>query len=195
MNDILQTRQTLLKRIQIKDDNKSWEEFVGYYQKFIYMICRRMNIDHHDSEEIVQKVFIKLWNQIPEIEIDNFKRFRSWLCTVTGNTAKDFLRSKIRRYNRENKALNETLKKYTQPEIEEIAQEEWERFIVAEALLCVKTHFSEKVMKVFDALHNGVPVRKVAEQFDIPENTVAVYKRRVLAALCEEVRRLKNELQ
>jgi RNA polymerase sigma factor (sigma-70 family) len=154
-----------------------------------------MNLSHHDSEEITQKVFIKLWQQLPERDVINFSRFRSWLCVVTGNTAKDFIRSKSRRHDREVRAGDERYRNYTNPEIEKIAEEEWRTFIVTEAMMSVKNHFSRKIMDIFDALHKGASVAEVAETFDIPPNTVSVYKKRVLSALCEEVKRLDRELK
>ena len=80
MNDSFHTRQTLLKRVKLAQDEDSWSEFTHYYEKFIYLICRRMDLNHHDSEEVVQLVLIKLWKKLPEMESD-FKRFRAWLCT------------------------------------------------------------------------------------------------------------------
>ena len=55
-NDPCQTRETLLERIRNRHDEQSWEDFVYYYKQYIYIICRRMGLNHHDAEEIVQKV-------------------------------------------------------------------------------------------------------------------------------------------
>ena len=197
MDGNFNTRQTLLLKLQKENGTEeAWEEFVKHYQKFIYLICRRMDISHHDSEEIVQKVFVKLWQQLPEKDVLSFKHFRSWLCVVTKNEARDFLRKKIRRRGYEGKAGEEgVLKNYSQPDIEKIADEEWQTFIVAEAMGKVKQHFSKKIIDIFEALHKGASVRAVAEKFDLPPNTVSVYKKRVLSALCEEVKRLDKELK
>jgi len=197
MNSNFNTRQTLLLKLQREDGTEeAWEEFVHYYQKFIYLICRRMYISHHDAEEIVQRVFVKLWQQLPGKDVINFKHFRSWLCVVTKNEARDFLRKKIRRRGYENQAREEKIfKNYSQPEIEKMADEEWQTFIVAEAMGKVKQHFSKKIMDIFDALHKGASVNSIAKTFDLPPNTVSVYKKRVIAALCEEVKRLDGELK
>ena len=84
------TRETLLQRIRNRHDEESWEDFVYYYRQYIYIICRGMGVNHHDSEELVQKVMMKAWDKLPEFEYDKKKRFRGWLCMVTGNTVKDF---------------------------------------------------------------------------------------------------------
>ena len=93
------TRQTLLERIRIQKDDKSWEEFVLYYRHFLYIICRRMNLSHHDSEEVVQKILLKIWNAIDNFEYDKSKRFRSWLYSVTRNAVRDFCRKQTRDKN------------------------------------------------------------------------------------------------
>ena len=73
------TRVTLLMRVKNQHDDKSWEDFVFYYKKkFIYIICRKMGLNHHDGEEVVQKVLLKLWDKLPEFEYDQGSRFRGW---------------------------------------------------------------------------------------------------------------------
>lgn len=196
MDDVFKTRHTLLKRVQVNYDEQSWDEFVHYYYEFIYLICRRMDISHHDSDEIVQLVLVKLWKKLPEVDCSDFRRFRSWLCTITGCTAKDFIRSRISRYNNERQAGTEASEwSFTQPQIETIAEEEWENFILKQAMKNVQQNFSPQVMGVFDALHDGLTLNEVADKFDIPVNTVSVYKRRVIAAMCSEIRRLERELR
>ena len=91
-DNIYKTRETLLEKIKNKHDEASWEDFVFYYRNFIYILCRRMNVNHHDSEEIVQKVLLISWNKLPEFEYDKKQNFRGWLCQVTKNCVKDFFR-------------------------------------------------------------------------------------------------------
>ena len=65
METAFHTRQTLLQRVQDHSDENSWSEFVSYYQDYIYLICRRMKVSHHDAEELVQKTLLKLWQKLP----------------------------------------------------------------------------------------------------------------------------------
>ena len=60
------TRETLLEKIKDKHDEESWEDFVFYYKGFIYVVCRKMNLNHHDSEEIVQNVLLASWDALPD---------------------------------------------------------------------------------------------------------------------------------
>ena len=64
------TRETLLEKIRNRHDEASWEDFVFYYRQYVYIIWRGMNVNHHDSEEIVQKVMMKACDKLPELEYD-----------------------------------------------------------------------------------------------------------------------------
>ena len=60
MKETLSTRQTLLVRVQNQSDEKSWEEFAGYYRRYIYMVARNMRLSHHDAEDVLQRTLLKL---------------------------------------------------------------------------------------------------------------------------------------
>ena len=194
--DIYRTRETLLEKIRNKHDDESWEDFVYYYRKFIYIICRRMNLNHHDTEEIVQKVLLISWNKLPDFVYDDKKNFRGWLCHLTKNCVRDFYRV-ISRHNTkiEKAAAAESHNEITAlPDIEQIAEEEWTTYIASMALMNIKDKFSDKVIEVFKKLKNGESPAAVSEEMDIPRNTIAVYKKRVIAKLREEIKRLNHEL-
>ena len=191
-----QTRQTLLERIKVQHDEKSWEDFVHYYRHYIYIICRRMNLPHHDSEEIVQQVLVKLWEKLPEFDLDSRKRFRGWLCTVTGNCVKDYIR-KQKSLQKKHEAVTDEkcpLQKASLPDIEAIAEKEWQNYVASLALEKVKKNFSKQVFTIFEELNKGRSRMEVAEEQKLPPNTISVYKKRVVAALCSEIRRLEEEL-
>ena len=157
-----------------------------------------MSLNHHDSEEIVQKVLVKVWNTLPSFEYDKRKRFRGWLCQVSGNCVKDFYRHLKRQNNKiEQAALDEgynPMEKFSVPDIEELAEKEWETYIANMALNNIRDKFSDKVIEIFLKLSDGSSPKDISEQMNIPANTVSVYKKRITAKLCEEIRRLNIEL-
>lgn len=194
--DNYRTRQTLLEKIKNKHDDESWEDFVFYYRKFIYIICRRMNLNHHDSEETVQKVLLISWKKLPEFVYNDRKNFRGWLCQLTKNCVKDLYRVVHRHNNKLEKAAEAEITKdfNSLPDIEQIAEEEWTTYIASMALMNIKDKFSDKVLETFQKLKNGVSSTDVSEEMGIPRNTVNVYKKRVIAKLRQEIRRLNYEL-
>jgi RNA polymerase sigma factor (sigma-70 family) len=195
--DFCNTRETLLIRVKNQHDDQSWEDFVFYYKKFIYIICRRMGLKHHDSEEVVQKVLLKLWDKLPQFEYNKGDRFRGWLCMVTGNTVKDFFRSHKRAEERKVKAAdydhwNPGLT--TQPAVDKLVTKEWENYISNMALENIRPKFSENVIDIFLKSNQGKPVKELSAEIDVPVNTIYVYAKRVTAKLHEEIRRLCQEL-
>jgi len=192
------TRETLLERIRNQHDEKSWEEFVFYYRHYIYIICRRMNLGHHDAEEVVQKVLLKMWNKLPGFDYDKTRRFRSWLAQVTGNCVRDFFRYNKRQVDKVEKAGADASSFHADrtavPDVEKIAEKEWETYIANMALNNIRDKFSEKTISLFLELSGGETAQSLSGKFDIPANTISVYKKRVTAKLCEEIRRLNVEL-
>ena len=158
-----------------------------------------MKLNHHDSEEVVQKVLLKIWNKFPEIKHDRKKRFRGWLCQVTGNTVKDYYRQQNRRKKYHDEAAEDEswghLDSISVPEIEAIAEKEWTNYLANLALKNITPKFSEKVIDIFIKLSKGHTAKKLSEELGIPANTISVYKKRVVQKLHEEIRRLHSELE
>ena len=84
-----------------------------------------MDLNHHDAEEIVQKVLLVSWKKLPEFQYDNSKKFRGWLCDLTFMCVKDFYRA-VKRYNNKlkNASLNQQAFNFESnaTEIEKIAE-------------------------------------------------------------------------
>jgi RNA polymerase sigma factor (sigma-70 family) len=195
--DFCSTRVTLLMRVKDPDDEKSWEDFVFYYKKFIYIICRSMKLNHHDSEEIVQKVLLKLWEKLPEFEYQEGSRFRSWLYVFISNAVKEFYRSTARANERKEKAADLEHWKPSNSfnkEIEDKVEREWQNYISNVALENISSEFSDKVMDVFRKFNEGKPVKELSKELNLPTNTIYVYSQRVIKRLKKEISRLCHEL-
>ncbi len=193
------TRQTLLEKIRDKHDDASWEDFVFYYRQYIYVVVRGMNMNHHDADEIVQIVLLRVWEKLPSFKYDSQKgRFRGWLCTVTSNIVKNYLRSRKSQLNRIDKLQQKDeldyLNNISLPEIEKIASREWENYIANIAWKNIQGNFAEHVRECFLLMSDEVPVEEIAKKLGISESSVYVYKKRVLDKLFAEINRLENEL-
>ena len=189
------TRETLLAKLKNQHDDKSWEEFFYFYKNYIYAICRRMNLTHHDAEEQVQKVLMVVWRKLPDFEYDRKRTFRGWLSQVTHNHVLDFYRHTNRQNNKvKNATENTTSDQFLIADIDLIAEEEWKAYIATMALDNIRSKFSESVIDIFVRLSEGQSRTSVAEEFALPPNTISVYKNRVMAMMRKEIRRLYYEL-
>lgn len=199
MAKVYKTRVTLLYRVKNQLDEKSWDEFVGYYKNYIYIVARNMNLEHHDAEDILQRVLLKLWEKLPEFEYSTKKgTFRSFLCTIIRNMAIDLLKKKSRMMNDaqgEDKAnLKKYIEKVTLPEIEVIADREWKLFLANAAWEKVEKELTSKVKETYLMLLKGKSMDDVASTVGIQKNTVYVYKLRVIEKIQKEIKRLEREL-
>lgn len=199
MEDQYKTRATLIQRVQNQHDEKSWEEFVRVYRRYIYAIIRSMNISEHDTEDILQQVLINLWNSLPKMDYEKINRFRSWLSTVTKNCVTDFIRKRTRDANRLEKASKDDTLTYLAtirlPEIDAIAEREWEIHLTNMALDNIEPLFSGKAVAAFRLTLQGKSVEQIAAELDLKENSVYRLKNRVKDRLIQEIMQLRSELE
>ncbi len=198
-NSIYRTRATLLIKLRDSHDDAAWADFAYYYRNYIYNIARRMNLGHDDANEIVQLVLLKSWNKLGEFNYDSEKgRFRGWLCRVTGNVIRNFYRDQKKRYvsieEFKTDDGRDTLEQFTEPEIEKIADEEWEEYVPALAWKNVRKSFEENAQKTYDLLLEGKSPEEIAAALGISKNTVYTHKKRIKEKLLPEIKRLKAEL-
>lgn len=193
------TSKTLLSKIKDQHDEKSWEDFVFYYRDYIYGIIMKMNINRSDADDITQRVLIKLWKTLPKFEYQPEKgRFRGWLCRITGNEVKDYLRRKKRRKTVSTEdapgEMAENVQKISVPEIEELAEKEWRQYVSKLGWQNIVGDLDTKVSQCFLMFTSGVPVNEIAAELGIAESSVYVYKKRAQDKLRDEVMRLNGQL-
>lgn len=80
-------------------DAEAFSEIVSCYERFVYnTACRVLTSAGQsvsDAEDIAQEAFIKAWRSLSSFRGDC--SFSTWLFRVTVNTAKDTIRSHVRR--------------------------------------------------------------------------------------------------
>ncbi|MCF7847594.1 MAG: sigma-70 family RNA polymerase sigma factor [Kiritimatiellales bacterium] len=199
MEDQYSTRATLIQRVQNRHDDKSWEEFVRVYRRYIYAIIRSMNISEHDTEDILQQVLLNLWNSLPKMDYARINRFRSWLSTVTKNCVTDFIRKRARDAQRLEKAARDETLIYLRtirlPEIGKIAEHEWEIHLTNLALANIAPFFSGKAVEVFRMSLKGRSVEEISQELGLKENSVYRLKNRVKDRLIQEIMHLREDLE
>jgi RNA polymerase sigma factor (sigma-70 family) len=69
---------------------------VKQYQQRLYWHVRRILIDHDDSNDVIQNVFIKVWNNLSGFRNDS--QLYTWLYRIATNEAITFLKQKKKRF-------------------------------------------------------------------------------------------------
>lgn len=64
-----------------KGDDRAWDTLVERYQRLIFAIPRRAGLSDEQAADILQEVFLTLFQKIEEIKQP--ERIRSWLVTTT----------------------------------------------------------------------------------------------------------------
>lgn len=72
--------------------NNAFSQLVTKYQEKIYWHIRRMIIDHEDSNDVLQNVFIKIWKGLGNFREDS--QLYSWIYRIATNECITFLKNK-----------------------------------------------------------------------------------------------------
>ena len=191
-----QTRQTLIERLKDKYDEESRQTFTQIYQRYIYVVIRRMNISHSETEDLVQEVLFKIWNKLPDFNYAPDKaKFRTWLSTVIKNKVLNYLEKQKSHAGKIDKAAKQPAKTTTSNDIEEVMEKEWQNYITNMAMERIKGSFPGQALKVFELTLDGKSIQEIAESLGIKENTVYRSKNRVKARLVNEIALLRLELE
>jgi len=65
---------------------------VRKYQEKVYYFVRRIVIDHDDADDVVQNIFIKVWNNLGSFREDS--KLFTWIYRIAVNESLSFIKSK-----------------------------------------------------------------------------------------------------
>lgn len=86
--------ETILVSKILKGDKDSFSSLVGIYQNQLYNFIYKLTYSKEDSEEILQDVFIKVYNNL--YRYDSRYSFSTWIYRIAINTFKTSYRVKKR---------------------------------------------------------------------------------------------------
>src|SRR5262249_3801683 len=80
----LETRPSLLKKLQSGDDPQSWQEFYKIYGGLIRFFALKAGLTAAEAGEVVQETAIGVARRLPEFVYDpKVCRFKTWLLNLT----------------------------------------------------------------------------------------------------------------
>ena len=197
--DEFHTQKTLIERLKDRQDEQAWSDYAVHYQSFILSILLKMGFQHHDAEDLKQEVLLRSWKGMKNFEYDRSKcKFRTWLSLITRNHARNYFASKAGKLAKLKSPDGHDflhLKESSEDALEQLIEKEWEQHITKLAWERVEGQFNEKALEVYLALTRGESVSSIAENHQLSQGSVYVYKQRVHRALCKEICHLDKELE
>lgn len=146
----------------------------------VYGLAKRLLGGQGQAEEIVQEIFLRLWNA-PERFDPERGSMRSYLLTQTHGRAVDVLRSDSARRRREERDANE------RPEVDDVDRELWNLALADQVRVALDSLHDGERAAIELAYFGGHTYREVATMLGEAEGTV---KSRIRAGL----KRLRAEL-
>lgn len=147
----------------------------------VFALGRRLLQDTTAAEEVVQEVFLRLWNSPDKFDPERGS-LRSYLLAQTHGRAVDILRSEASRRRREERDVRQTAESGY-----DLEHEVWDLAVSERVKEAVNSLPAEERRAIELAYFGGHTYREVAVILDAPEGTV---KSRIRSGL----RRMRTEL-
>lgn len=155
----------LLPKIAHKDE-EAFSELYNRFSQVVYNLSYRVVKNTSDAEEVVQKVFIQIWNKAENYD-SNRGAVSTWIMNITRSRAIDKIRS-----NKKNKttiSMDDTFLQFISPKGFIIEDASEKREIIKNALAEIP---SEQKTVVETIYFEGFTHSEAADHLDIPIGTV-----------------------
>jgi len=95
MAEHLDDKELLLQFREPAFKESSFTRIIKKYQEKLYWHVRRMVVDHEDANDVLQNMFIKVWNGLENFREDS--QLYTWLYRIATNECLTFLEQKKKR--------------------------------------------------------------------------------------------------
>lgn len=182
------TSLTLLERLARGTDQAAWGRFVELYTPLLLAWCQRLGLSDSDSADLMQTVFVTLYEKLPQFRYDPNRSFRAWLKTVMLNAWRNQARKQRAGTPGAQGALDPDSIPDTDPRLQ-LDEAEYRAHLVRRALTLIQASFEPATARAcWEFVVQGRPAQEVADELGLSVNAVYLAKSRVL-------RHLRHELQ
>jgi RNA polymerase sigma-70 factor (ECF subfamily) len=158
-------------------DSSAYRFLVERYQTGLIIYCERLVHDRQIAEDLAQESFIKAYQNL--LKFDSKKaRFSTWLYRIASNKAIDYLRT--------------TKHKVDVKDIEALADKAAEPALLDDEIIAIReavdTLEPPVVSEIIKAYYwQGKSYQTIADEFNLPINTVGTWMRRAKVHLKEKL--------
>lgn len=163
--------------VLLKDRNENGFHYLyDHYSGALYGVILRIVQSKDYTEEIIQDVFVKIWNSIQQYDSSK-GRFYTWMINIARNTAIDYLKSK----SFQNELKNQPLPDFVYNSAELSTTNNSSDFIGFSNVL--ESLETDKKELIDLAYYQGYTQNEISEKLKIPLGTVKTKMRNALMKL------------
>ncbi len=161
----------------LKEKNETgFHHLYDHYSGALYGVILRIVQSKEYTEEIIQDVFVKIWNSIHQYDASK-GRFYTWMINIARNTAIDYLKSK----GFQNELKNQSLPDFVYDSTELSTTNDSSDYIgFASVLESLETDKKELIDLAY---YQGYTQNEISEKLKIPLGTVKTKMRNALMKL------------
>ena len=179
MSEIVQKENELLAAVAA-GDFKAFGDLYEKYHRMLYFFAFNLSKNSHDAEELVQSVFVSIWET--RQNIDPERPFNAYLFSITRNRFYNMLRKRIT----ENCYIDYVLRQDHQADNDfERQMEDKEISEIIHKLLQQVPNRRQEIFRM--SRDENLSYKQIAEKLQISENTVDSQIRNVLNFLRKEL--------
>jgi len=192
MDEIPNTRPSLLVRIRNPQDERAWREFLDIYEPLIYRLARRKGFQDADARELSQEVFLAVASAIDRWDPDPTRgSFRGWLFRIARNLMINLLaRQRRHPQGTGSSDIKRLLEEQAAPVGEDSAlfDRQYQREVFRWAAEQIRGQFRETTWRAFwlSSVEQR-EIKEVAETLGLTAGAVYIARSRVMARLRETV--------
>ena len=196
MNDVPETRDSLLIRVRDREDQAAWEQFARLYRPVVYQLARARGLQDADAQDLAQRVLLSVSAAIGKWESREGIKFRHWLRRIAKNETLKFLsRKPVDVAHGGSSALN-AFRQHpdAQDDLEESIELEYRRQLIRDAAQSVRSRAEETTWLAFSlTMIDGMPIRQAANQLGQSEGSIYAARSRILRRIRNAVQELEDE--
>lgn len=188
------TRASLLSRVRDTADHEAWREFERTYRDLVLRYCGRRGLQPMDSEDVLQRVLMKLARSLPRFAYDPARgRFRDYLYrAVRGAISDQAARLERAPTAVDSDVLDSAAIAAGAPQ-DAAWEQEWSDHHYRLAMATLRSTFEPRSLEMFERLLAGSPVEVVAGEFATTAAAVHKVKQRVRDRMKELIQQQVQE--
>lgn len=167
----------LISRVALRDQSAFSELYTKTSPK-LFGVCLRILKDRTDAEEVLQEVFVKIWQRADRY-VASENPAMPWLTAIARNQSIDAIRAR-KPVADEIDAVYDLADDQPDPETQAVTKGEGRRIDS-----CMEELEADRAKAVRGAYVEGLSYQELADQFAVPLNTMRTWLRRSLLRLRE----------